>query len=147
MHRSSGLFIIVLIGTIIFQTTGMVASKTPFRVATAKYKVDRSSNTSQVEMKAGRTRPKFFENVLGIKSGQPFQFPLDKWRAIQQSDLFYNISGRTFQAEDGIAMEVTAFEYPSLSIKPELSMGLSPSNPDVSGGVRVCLFRNYLVYI
>lgn len=113
-------------------TNAMFASKRPFLVNTVKYSAVSSQNATRLP---GRTREKFFENVLGIRPGEIFEFPLEKWRAIQRSHLFHNITGRTYQSDDGIVMEVQAIENPSISIKPEVSVGLSPSNPDISGGV------------
>lgn len=126
------LLMLALVGFYGSTASAMLAAKRPFVVNTVKYNVGTNNNVTRLP---GRTRAKFFETVLGIRPGQVFEFPLEKWRAIQQSNLFHNITGRTYESDDGIIMEVQAVENPSISIKPEVSVGLSPSNPDISGGV------------
>lgn len=136
--------LILIITIIIFSSVSSVgavyASRTPFKVHSFKISPQQLKNNSisnLESLKPGRTRASFFERVLGIRPGEPFDFPLEKWRSIQQSHLFHNITGRTYQADDGIAMEITAIENPSITVKPELAVGLSPSNPDISGGLLI----------
>lgn len=129
--------ILVVLSFLVHSIESLHSAKFPFLVTSYKHIPNTGNSSSSINLKEGRIRAAFFENVLGIRPGQPFEFPLEKWRAIQQSHLFHNITGRTFQDRDGVAMEIVAFENPSLSIKPELSFGLSPSHPDISGGVNI----------
>lgn len=142
MNRCCMLMLAIVGAALLQSAEAMLASKTPFKVNTFRISSHPLQNVTSVASQPGRTRVKFFEKVLGIRPGAPFEFSLDKWRAIQHCHLFHNITGRTFESEDGVVVEISAFENPSISVKPELSVGLSSSNPDISGGV-----GNQTVYI
>lgn len=87
----------------------------------------------------GRTKPLFFERVLGLHAKTPFQFDIDKWHELVKCGLFRNLTARTSMAPDGgVVLHVTGDELPSSSLAPEVSVIASLDNPEVVGGVRRC---------
>lgn len=92
-----------------------------------------------------RTKPLFFENVLDLKPGDYFLFQLDKWREIQKSKLFANITANVLTTKDGknLTVLVKGVELPSITFSPELS--LEPSTVKRSGfsGGLSFIDRNY----
>lgn len=93
-----------------------------------------------------RTKPKLFENVLGLFPGTPFEFRIDRWRALQSCGLFGNLTARSFSDENGVALLITGVERPSITFQPEASVGLSLTNPDINGGVSLTLFFIFLLF-
>lgn len=92
-----------------------------------------------------RTQPSFFEDILNLKPGDFFVFQLDKWREIQKSKLFANITANVLTTKDGkyLSVLVKGVELPSITFSPELS--LEPSSVTRSGfaGGLSFIDRNY----
>ena len=92
-----------------------------------------------------RTKPLFFEEILNLKPGDYFVFQLDKWREIQKSKLFSNITANVLATKDGknLSVLVKGIELPSITFSPEVS--LEPSTVKRSGfsGGLSFIDRNY----
>lgn len=97
-----------------------------------------SNDTSAFRLPKGevRTKPYFFEHVLGIQAGKPFSFDISKWKAIQQSGLFKNLTAKATSTKTGeVVLKITGDEMPSIKFSPEISVAASFDRPEVSGGV------------
>ena len=88
-------------------------------------------------LKAGvRTKSNFFVDTLRIKSGKPFNLDLDRWKAIQRSGLFKNLTAEAIPiGKNEVALKITGVELPSIRFAPEVSVAASVDRPEVSGGV------------
>lgn len=92
-----------------------------------------------------RTKPSFFEDVLSLKPGDFFVFQLDKWREIQKSNLFANITANVLTTKDGkfLSLLVKGVELPSITFSPEVSLEpASVKRSGLSGGLSF-IDRNY----
>eukprot|EP01040_Poterioochromonas_malhamensis_P013335 gene13335-14650_t len=85
--------------------------------------------------KPARSKPLLFQQVLGLTPGTDFDFNVEKWRALQSCGLFQNLTARTIVKDDGIALLIEGTEGPSLKFAPEISVGGSVTDPQVSGGL------------
>jgi hypothetical protein len=87
--------------------------------------------------KAGvRTKSLFFEKTLGIESGKPFNFDIEKWKAIQRSGLFRNLTAKAAPVgSNEVILKISGQELPSIRFAPEVSVAASIDRPEVSGGV------------
>ena len=87
--------------------------------------------------KAGvRTKTLFFERTLGIESGKPFNFDIEKWKAIQRSGLFRNLTAKAAPVgTNEVILKISGQELPSIRFAPEVSVAASIDRPEVSGGV------------
>lgn len=90
--------------------------------------------------KPARSKPLLFQQVLGLTPGTDFDFNVEKWRALQSCGLFQNLTARTIVKDDGIALLIEGTEGPSLKFAPEISVGGSVTDPQVSGGVSISSF-------
>lgn len=89
-----------------------------------------------------KTKALFFNNVLDLKPGKPFELNIDKWIALQRSGLFSNLTAKSVVIRDSsngnisdtISLEISGIENPTTSFSPELGFSLSVS-PEVCGGV------------
>ena len=84
-----------------------------------------------------RSSPLLFQRALGLKPGQPFIFRLDKWKGLQASGLFRELTakGKTDPKTGNIFVEIKGQELPSVRFTPEVSVGASIENPEASGGI------------
>ena len=82
-----------------------------------------------------RSRPLLFQQVLGLSPNGDFEFNVDKWRALQSSGLYINLTASTEMLDDGVALHIKGIERPSLKFAPEISVSGSLSEPKVTGGV------------
>ena len=97
-----------------------------------------SNETGIIKLpKAGvRTKSQFFERTLGIESGKPFNFDIEKWKAIQRSGLFRNLTAKAAPVgSNEVILKITGQELPSIRFAPEVSVAASIDRPEVSGGV------------
>jgi hypothetical protein len=87
--------------------------------------------------KAGvRTKSLFFEKTLGIECGKPFNFDIEKWKAIQRSGLFRNLTAKAAPVgSNEVILKISGQELPSIRFAPEVSVAASIDRPEVSGGV------------
>lgn len=99
------------------------------------------------KLKNGRTNPSFFLSVLGIHPGQPFEFNLQKWKAIQHSGLFYNLTALSKLTPHGVVLNISGYELPSISFSPEATLVASIDNPEIIGGVSILYYIAYILYI
>ena len=88
-------------------------------------------------LQAGRTRPAFFQQVLGLVSGDTFKLNLDKWRALRESNLFSELSAASILKEDGLALNIEGYELPSITISPEVTIAADLDHPEVMGSVSI----------
>jgi hypothetical protein len=73
---------------------------------------------------------------LGIERGKPLSFDVDRWRAIQRSGLFKNLTAKAFANDKGeVTLHVLGEELPSIHFSPEVSVAASLEKPEASGGV------------
>lgn len=83
-----------------------------------------------------RTKSLFFEKTLGIESGKPFNFDIEKWKAIQRSGLFRNLTAKAAPVgSNEVILQISGQELPSIRFAPEVSVAASIDRPEVSGGV------------
>ena len=83
-----------------------------------------------------RTPASIFERALGLRSNTPFEFNLERWRALKSCGLFGNLSATAATDNNGKAVVVVSgFELPSITFAPEVSAGLSGFEPDIAGGL------------
>jgi hypothetical protein len=82
-----------------------------------------------------RTKPAFFQEMLGLTPNQDFNLNVENWKILQQSSLFSDLTASTVVKEDGVALEITGYENPSLKFAPQSSIGGSIDNPEVSFAV------------
>ena len=83
-----------------------------------------------------RTKPNFFQTTLGIEAGKPFNFEIDKWKAIQRSGLFKNLTAKAVAVGTSeVVLKISGDELPSIRFSPEISVAASLDRPEVSGGV------------
>ncbi|KAJ1438374.1 hypothetical protein B484DRAFT_444618 [Ochromonadaceae sp. CCMP2298] len=94
-----------------------------------------SGNATSSSLREAKTQPAFFKDVLGLRSGEPFDFNLERWRALGRCGLFRNLTARTMMGQDGVYLNITGFEVPSTSFAPEVTAVASLDNPEVLGGV------------
>lgn len=67
---------------------------------------------------------------------RPFEFRMDRWRLLQQCGLFSNLSLVVkHHAGEGVLMEISGTELPSIRFSPEVSFQASIERPQVSGGI------------
>jgi hypothetical protein len=78
--------------------------------------------------------------MLGLTPHQDFNLNVENWKILQQSGLFSDLTASTVVKEDGVALEITGYENPSLKFAPQSSIGGSIDNPEVS--FAVSHFRN-----
>jgi len=82
-----------------------------------------------------KTQPRLFSEVLGLRNGEPFDFNVAKWQALVNCNLFRNLTARTGAAMDGVYLNVSGIELPSVVFSPEATLVASLENPEVLGGV------------
>lgn len=139
LKRPFGNCTIALLGVLLVWLSSSVSaviptSRVPFRIHLTRLDGHGRNVTAA---KPPRTQSRFFEDVLGIAPGVPFDFSVDKWRMLTHSRLFSNLSARAVMVDDGVALEIHGVEYPSQAFQPEITMGLpSFDQPEISGGVR-----------
>jgi hypothetical protein len=113
----------------------MINSNIPIILQLKRLPSARSNQTRSIT-----TSPAFFQRVLNLNPGEPFQLDFQKWLALKQCGLFTNLTARTVVTTDNlgnesVSLEVMGIENPSLSIAPELGFSLSLTRPEISGGV------------
>jgi len=144
MERMAGLLLVLMVWfTAVAASTPsaspppqMVAS--PWRPVAVNLQVAAVNHTGLVKVarRESRTVPAFFEETLGILRGQPLTFDVDRWRAIQRSGLFKNLTAKAFANPDGeVTLHVYGEELPSVRFSPEVSVAASLDKPEASGGV------------
>lgn len=88
-------------------------------------------------LREGRTRPLFFQQSLGLKSGKPFNFDLNKWRQVRDSELFSDLSIVSFDTEDNtVALEIEGYERPSRHFSTGINIPANLATPELEVGVR-----------
>jgi hypothetical protein len=119
----------------------MMTSKTPIILNLKRIipggvsQVGNQTITLPPRIKKGRSRADFFQEILDLKPGKDFNLNLDKWRAIQSSGLYTNLTATTTVKDDGVALEIQGVENPSIKFAPESSIGGSLEAPEVSFSV------------
>ena len=84
-----------------------------------------------------RTKSLFFQQILGLEAGKPFNFDIEMWKAIQQSGLFKNLTAKAVAVgTSDVVLKISGDELPSIRLSPEISVAASITKPEVSGGVR-----------
>ena len=86
---------------------------------------------------SGRSKELFFRRILKIKEGCEFVFPMDRWKALQDSGLFRNLSAKSVARNNSefVQLYINGIENPSISFSPEISFGTNMKNPEIAGGV------------
>jgi hypothetical protein len=88
-----------------------------------------------------RSHPLLFQQILGLTAGSDFDFNLEKWRSLQASGLFRSLTAKPVTREDGgVGLHIEGIENPSIRFSPEIGLGGSLEEPQISGGVSVVLF-------
>lgn len=97
--------------------------------------VNSLNTTSTKSLRSVRTKELFFQETLGVLPGSNFTFNVDRWVSIQQSGLFKNLTARTLLGDDGVFLEISGQELPSITFTPEISVDGIQKGPELSGGV------------
>jgi len=138
----ASIIVIILNTLMIIHVNGSIYQSIPRRVNNPAIVLQLQKFNSTEEP---RTKPSFFEDVLNLKPGDFFVFQLDKWREIQKSKLFTNITANVLTTKDGkfLSVLVKGIELPSITFSPEIS--LEPSSVKRSGfaGGLSFIDRNY----
>jgi hypothetical protein len=124
------LFVASLAATCIAAPT----SRIPVRLDLRRLAAHSTSGNTTTTREA-KTQPAFFKNVLGLNAGEPFEFNLERWRALGRCGLFRNLTARTFLGPDGVYLNITGYEMPSTSFAPEATVVADLDNPEVLGGI------------
>jgi hypothetical protein len=83
-----------------------------------------------------RSQPLLFQEILGLTSGSDFDFNLEKWRSLQASGLFRSLTAKPVTRDDGgVGLHIEGIENPSIRFSPEIGIGGSIEEPQISGGV------------
>lgn len=129
----------------LFSISAAILKTSTMPIHLALNRVSLGPNATQIveSSRSVRSKPKLFENVLGLFPGTPFEFRIDRWRALQYCGLFGNLSVRSISDNNGVALIISGVERPSITFQPEASVGLSLTNPDINGGVSLTLFSFY----
>ena len=88
----------------------------------------------------GRTKPLFIQETLNLSQGKIFKFDIDKWKDVISSGLFQNLTVNSVHTEEGVYLNITGFETPSLSLSPEATFTASLDNPEILGGVSIFIY-------
>jgi hypothetical protein len=122
-----------------------LTAKDPIRLDLVNIQTHKKPDNSTVTIVSKpRSQVKLFQDIFGFVKGKPFEFPLDKLRALQACGLFDNLTARSFEDDNGDAgIVISANERRSLLISPEISLPAlrfdrerSLFDTQVSGGVR-----------
>ena len=120
------LYILLLVeNTPTFIHAHLITSKNPISLGgliRARVKVNETTSevSTVVEQKSVRSRSALFERALDMSPGLPFVFNIDKWRDLQNSGLFYNLSASVFKRkDDSVGVEISGYELPSVRFAPE----------------------------
>jgi len=90
--------------------------------------------------KSVRSRSVLFENALGVTGGLPYTFDITKWRLLQASGLFANLTAKTLSKNGEVMTIISGDELPSIQFAPEVAVGAkSIDKPEVSGNL---MFRD-----
>lgn len=120
------------------QAVGLTSAKAPIILNLKRVMVN---ETGIIKLPKGemRTKSHFFQQTLGIEAGKPFIFDIDKWKAIQRSGLFKNLTAKAEAVGTSeVVLKISGDELPSIRFSPEVSVAASITRPEVSGGVRTC---------
>lgn len=113
----------------------LLSSKSPISLNLNRAAIN---ETGLIKLPRGgvRTKSQFFEKTLGLEPGKPFDFDLLKWKAIQRSGLFRNLTAKAISVgTNEVLLTITGQELPSIRFSPEVSVAASIDRPEVSGGV------------
>ncbi len=83
-----------------------------------------------------KSKPRLFEKVLGLgDNSSSFDFPVNKWRALQSSGLYQNLTAKFYERNGVLSLNISGYELPSVKISPEIEMKASLKNPEIVGGI------------
>lgn len=122
-------------------------SRRPIVLKLQRIPLQSSSNETHdtANPEPARTKGLLFQQVLGVVPGKPFQFNYPKWKSLQRSGLFSNLTAKSVVHEDGIALEISGTEMSTIYIAPEATVQASLEHPSVSGGVRIVNLPYFLI--
>lgn len=103
---------------------------------------------SNFSMEVTRTSPHLFRRTLELPTDSdiPFKFDILKWRSLQSSGLFANLTAQLYMANESVALSISGVELPSIFVSPQLSFSPSLSNPEFTGGVSVVTTVKHLLF-
>lgn len=110
--------------------TPIILQLTPFSKNSTFNYVSEKERSKNVKSKAT-----FFQEMLGLKSGENFTLNFDQWSRIQKCGLYANLTAKSFISDDGVYLEIHGQELPSVTITPEVSIHSIKKGPEISGGV------------
>lgn len=117
-------------------STGLLSSRAPI-ILNLNRVASNETGLLKFPKASVRTKSLFFEKTLGIESGKPFNFDIEKWKAIQRSGLFRNLTAKAAPVgSNEVILQISGQELPSIRFSPEVSVAASIDRPEVSGGVR-----------
>jgi hypothetical protein len=145
MSFSSIAFLLLLVLTWypVYQSNRLLTSNVPVKTNVFQSNTGQQKSSNSNRLNDGRSKSHLFQNILGLQPGQEFSFDFAKWRALQVSGLFENLTANTALDSSGnIFINVSGVETPSRTITPELTVIASRGIPQVLGGV-----SNYYVHM
>jgi hypothetical protein len=132
-HPAVSLYALLFVAFLVATCMAAPTSRIPVRLDLKR--LSASGNAASSSLREAKTQPAFFKDVLGLRSGEPFDFNLERWKALGRCGLFRNLTARTVMGQDGVYLNITGFEVPSTSFAPEVTAVASLDNPEVLGGV------------
>jgi hypothetical protein len=137
------LLLLVLTWHPVYQSNRLLTSNVPVKTNVFQSNIGQQKSSNSNRLNDGRSKSQLFQNILGLQPGQEFSFDFAKWRALQVSGLFENLTANTALDSSGnIFINVSGVETPSRTITPELTVIASRGIPQVLGGV-----SNYYVHM
>jgi hypothetical protein len=136
MTGANSLFAALVIGVMLSAT---VACRLQTRCNPVVLNVGKKTKNDQSKANTdlpGRTSPVLIQQLMGLQPGTPFEFNIQKWRAISTSGLFHNITVQAVESKLGAYLNITGYEAPSIAVAPEITVSASLDSPEVHGGVR-----------
>jgi len=127
-------FIIVLLvlAQLIATATGAGTSGRELRAATrtlltSDTPVVFANLTRSSSNKKPRSDPSLFRRALDLKSGQPFNFRVDKWQKLLRSKLFRGLSAHITKDSQGCAyIKLSGEELPSITFRSHVYYEFDP---------------------
>lgn len=128
---------LVLLALQFISISSMRVSQVPF-----KYNIFARDWRNKTKLVEGRTSPRFFQNIFGIRPGGDPSLSYDSWMELKNSPLFTNLTLEAVADKYGdLQFVVSGTETPSRTFSPEVAISSSRfGEPQISGGVRLyCL--------
>jgi hypothetical protein len=107
-----------LIATTAAGTSGKELRAATSRLLTSDTPVVFANFTRSSSNKKPRSDPSLFQRAMNLKSGQPFNFRVDKWQKLLRSRLFRGLTAHITKDSKGCAtIQISGEELPSITFR------------------------------